>query len=367
FIRREEFPYRTVGGHKYDSGDYEAALRRALELSGYWDLREEQSRARKEGRLIGVGISSYVEVCNFASQSATVRIEPDGRVTVFTSTSPHGQGDLTAFAQIVADFFGIAMEDVRLVFGDTESVPYGSGTAGSWTLTSGGAAILTACERIREKMRKIAAHLMEARTEDVELSAGRFHVRGVPERSVGFGEVAAAAYDESMLPDGEEPGLEAYAHHVPRLTYPFGAHVVAVEVDPETLQPKVLKAVLVDDAGNLVNPMLVEGQIIGGAVQALGQALYEELVYDANGYLLTDNVTDYLIPTSCEVPEFVLDRTVTPAPNPLGTKGVGEAATIGFSQAVVNALEDALRQMGVLLEATPVTPNYLWTLLSSKR
>ncbi|MCS7127101.1 MAG: glyceraldehyde dehydrogenase subunit alpha [Thaumarchaeota archaeon] len=366
FIRRDEFPYKTVGGHEYDSGDYEKALRRALELVDYLKWREEQRWARQEGRLIGIGISTYVEVCNFASQSAKVRVEPDGKVTVFTSTSPHGQGDLTAFAQLVADYFGIGIEDVSLSFGDTQSAPYGGGTAGSWTLVSGGSAILSACERVAEKMRRIAAHLLEARPEDVELIGGRFSVKGVPERSVGFEEVAKAAYDESELPDGEEVGLEAYAHHVPKLTYPFGAHVAVVEVDPETGRVDVKRAVLVDDAGNVVNPMLVEGQVVGGAVQALGQALLEEVRYGPEGNLLTESLADYLVPTACEVPEFVLERTVTPAPNPLGAKGVGEAATIGFAQAVVNAVEDALSHLNIAIERMPVTPDYIWSLMRSK-
>ena len=358
FVRREEFPYRTVTGHTYDSGDYEAALRKALDLLGYRQMRGLKERARAEGKLVGIGLSTYVEVCNFASQSARVVVGEDGKVTVYTSTMPHGQGEQTAFAQLVADFFGIGIEDVRVFYGDTDLAPEGGGTAGSWTLTSGGAAILAACERVREKMLRVAAHLLEANPDDVVMEGGRFYVRGHEERAVGFREVAEAAHDEDALPEDVEPGLEAYAFHSPKLTYPFGAHAVVVEVDPETYQVRILKAVMVDDCGNVVNPLLVEGQLIGGAVQALGQALYEEVVYDSEGQLVTAALTDYLVPTAVEVPRFEIDRTVTPAPNPLGTKGVGEAATIGFAQAVINAVEDALWPLR--LEGSPAKPSYLW-------
>lgn len=358
FVRREEFPYRTVTGHTYDSGDYEAALRKALDLLGYRQMRGLKERARAEGKLVGIGLSTYVEVCNFASQSARVKVGEDGKVTVYTSTMPHGQGEQTAFAQLVADFFGIGIEDVRVFYGDTDLAPEGGGTAGSWTLTSGGAAILAACERVREKMLRVAAHLLEANPDDVVMEGGRFYVRGHEERAVGFREVAEAAHDEDALPEDVEPGLEAYAFHSPKLTYPFGAHAVVVEVDPETYQVRILKAVMVDDCGNVVNPLLVEGQLIGGAVQALGQALYEEVVYDSEGQLVTAALTDYLVPTAVEVPRFEIDRTVTPAPNPLGTKGVGEAATIGFTQAVINAVEDALWPLR--LEGSPAKPSYLW-------
>ncbi len=360
FVRKEEFPYKSVTGLTYDSGDYEAAMRKALDLLGYKQMKGLRERARAEGKLVGIGLSTYVEVCNFVSQSAKVKVGEDGKVTVFTSTMPHGQGEQTAFAQLVADFFGIEMEDVRVLYGDTDLAPEGGGTAGSWTLTSGGAAVLAACERLRERMIKIAAHLLEANEGDVVMEAGSFHVRGHEERALSFREVAAAAYDEGELPEGIEPGLEAYAFHSPRLTFPFGAHAVVVEVDPETYQVRILKAVMVDDCGNVVNPLLVEGQLVGGAVQALGQALYEEVVYDSEGQLITATLTDYLVPTAVEVPRLELGRTVTPAPNPLGTKGVGEAATIGFAQAVLNAIEDALWPLRI--DGSPAKPSYLWEL-----
>ena len=364
FVRKDEFPYRTVTGQTYDSGDYEAALRKALDLLGYKQMRGLKERARAEGKLVGIGLSAYVEVCNFASQSAKVKVDEDGKVTVYTSTMPHGQGEQTAFAQLVADFFGIGMEDVRVFYGDTDLAPEGGGTAGSWTLTSGGAAILAACERVKEKMVRVAANLLEANPDDVVMEGGRFYVRGHEERALEFREVAAAAYDEDALPEDIEPGLEAYAFHSPKLTYPFGAHAVVVEVDPETFQVRILKAVMVDDCGNVVNPLLVEGQLIGGAVQALGQALYEEVVYDNEGQLVTATLTDYLIPTAVEVPRLELDRTVTPAPNPLGTKGVGEAATIGFAQAVMNAIEDALWPLRI--DGSPAKPSYLWEIARSR-
>ena len=364
FVRKDEFPYRTLTGQTYDSGDYETALRKALDLLGYRQMRGLKERAKAEGKLVGIGLSTYVEVCNFVSQSAKVKVEEDGKVTVYTSTMPHGQGEQTAFAQLVADFFGIGMEDVRVFYGDTDLAPEGGGTAGSWTLTSGGAAILAACERVREKMVRVAANLLEANPDDVVMEGGRFYVKGHEERALGFREVAAAAYDEGALPEGVEPGLEAYAFHSPKLTYPFGAHAVVVEVDPETFQVRILKAVMVDDCGNVINPLLVEGQLIGGAVQALGQALYEEVVYDSEGQLVTATLTDYLIPTAVEVPRLELDRTVTPAPNPLGTKGVGEAATIGFAQAIMNAIEDALWPLRV--DGSPAKPGYLWEIARSR-
>jgi len=363
FIRPEEFPYTTVTGHVYDSGNYELALNRALEVVGYRDLRKIQAELRGSGRLLGIGISSYIEVCNFASTSAKVAVERGGRVKVISGTLPHGQGEGTAFAQIAAEALGVSIDDVDVIFGDTSLIEWGPGTAGSWTLSSGGNAVLEASRVVREKVLRLAAHLLEANPEDLVTEDGRISVRGAPEKHVTLKEVAEVAYDPSRLPSGFEYGLTAEKGYNPRLTYPFGTHVAVVEVDPETGRVEVKQLVLVDDCGRVVNPLLVEGQIIGGAIQALAQALYEEAVYDADGNLVTSSFGDYLVPTAVEAPEIIAERTETPAPNPLGTKGVGEAATIGLAQAVVNAVEDALAHLGVRITETPLTPGRVWGLI----
>jgi len=367
FIKPTEFPYKSITGHTYDSGNYEQALNKALELAGYAEIRAKQEELRRQGKLVGIGISSYIEVCNFASTTAAASVERDGRVKVVSGTLPHGQGEGTAFAQIAADTLGVDTEDIDVIFGDTNLVGWGPGTAGSWTLTSGGNAVMAAAKIVREKILKLAAHMLEARPEDLELERGRVYVKGAPERYVSIKEVAELAYDPSRIPRGFEYGLTATTSYKPSLAYPFGAHVAVVEIDRYTGRVEVKKLVLVDDCGRVVNPLLVEGQIIGGAVQALAQALYEEALYDQAGNLLTSNFGDYLFPTAVEIPEIVLERTETPAPNPLGAKGVGEAATIGLAQAVVNAVEDALAPLGVKIERTPLTPYNTWSLINAPR
>ncbi|MCS7142331.1 MAG: xanthine dehydrogenase family protein molybdopterin-binding subunit [Aigarchaeota archaeon] len=361
FIPPQSFPYRTPLGFVYDSGNYEGALRRALELVNYEDVKRLKSTVRD--RYIGVGISTFVEVCNFGYQSSYVKVEPSGLISVYTSTSPHGQGEETAFSQIVADRLGVSMEKIRVIHGDTDTIPYGSGTAGSWTLTSGGMAIINAVERIREKMLRIAASRLEARVEDLEMNDGRIYVKGTHDKYVTFEEVASIAYDQRKLPGGLEMGLTATGFYRPELTFPFGAYIAVVSVDPETYQVTLERVVMVSDCGKVVNPMLVDGQIAGGAVQALGQALYEDFVYDKDGNPLSVSFADYLLPSATEVPEFILDRTETPANNPLGTKGVGELSTIGLAQAIVNAVEDALWKMGAEIVETPVTPQRLYGVL----
>lgn len=367
FIPAEKLPYKTLTGFVYDSGDYAKALDTLLAAADYEELKKMRDELRKQGRYLGIGLSTFIEVCNFSYQSASVRVEPSGKTLVFTSTSPHGQGEETAFAQIVADALGVSIDDVQVIHGDTLAIPYGWGTAGSWTLTSGGNAILNACKQIRQKMVAIAAHHLECSPEDIEAEDGRFFVKDAPEKSVSFEEVAAMAYDPEKLPEGVEMGLAATSFYNPDLTFPYGAYLALVEVFPETGKVEVKKAVLVNDVGKVVNPMLVEGQIHGGAVQALGQALYEEVVYDENGALLTSSFADYLLPSATEIPEMVLQRTETPAPNPLGTKGVGELATIGFTQAIVNAVEDALSPLGIQIEKTPLTPYRVWSLVNTGR
>jgi carbon-monoxide dehydrogenase large subunit len=367
FIRPDEFPYKTITGHTYDSGNYEGALNKALELVGYRELRERQKELRRQGRLLGIGLSSYIEVCNFAPTTAIVSVERDGRVRVISGTLPHGQGEGTAFAQIAADILGVDIDSVDVIFGDTSLVGWGPGTAGSWTLASGGNAILAAAKSVRERLLRLAAHMLEVRAEDLEMGDGLIRVKGAPDRGVTIKEVAALAYDPSRLPQGFEYGLTVSTSYTPTLTYPFGTHVAVVEVDRETGRVEVKKLVLVDDCGRVVNPLLVEGQILGGAVQALAQALYEEAVYDQSGNLLTSNFGDYLFPTAVEIPDIVVDRTETPAPNPIGAKGVGEAATIGLAQAVANAVEDALAPLGIRVDKTPLTPFNVWSLVNTNR
>ncbi len=367
FIPPHEFPYKTPTGIVYDSGNYELALNKALELAKYKDLRAEQVELRKQGKYIGIGISSFVEICNFLYQSATVRVEPTGKVLVFTSTSPTGQGEETSFSQIVADTLGVHIDDVQVIHGDTLAVPYGWGTAGSWTLTSGGNAILKACNQIKEKILNISAKILEAKPEDLEVGEGKIYVKDSPQTNVSFKDVARLAYDQDNIPEGFELGLVATSFYIPQITSPFGTYVAVVEVLPDTGEVKLLKLVLVNDVGKIVNPMLVEGQIKGGALQAIGQALLEEIIYDENGNLLTDTLSDYLIPTAVEVPTILLDKTETPAPNPLGTKGVGELSTIGLTQAIVNAIEDALTPFGVRITETPVTSMRLWRLFISSK
>ncbi|MEM4281035.1 MAG: xanthine dehydrogenase family protein molybdopterin-binding subunit [Candidatus Caldarchaeum sp.] len=360
FIEPYEFPYDNGLGMVYDTGDYGKALDRLLEISNYKGLREMQKELRGKGVLIGVGLSTYVEVSNFLPQPAYVRVEKDGSLFIYSGTSPHGQGDETAFAQIASDTLGVPIEKITVTHSDTSLGPPGNGTAGSWTLASGGNAVLAACKRIREKMAAIAAHLLECRAEDLEFIDGAFVVKDDPSRKISVEKIAEAAYDAESLPENIDPGLEAVAHYVPQLTFPFGAHLAVVEVDTETGKVYLRKIVMVNDCGQVVNPMLVDGQVIGGAAQAIGQALFEGLEYDANGTLLTASFADYLIPTAAETPDMLTDRTVTPAPNPLGAKGVGEASTIGLAQAVVNAVEDAL---GKSVEKTPLTPYMVWSIL----
>ncbi|MEM0382217.1 MAG: molybdopterin cofactor-binding domain-containing protein [Nitrososphaerota archaeon] len=374
FIPKDMFPYRTPIVLTYDSGDYERAFRRALELAEYWRWREEQKRAREAGRLIGIGLSSYIEICGLGPsavaratgfglglwESTIVRVHPTGKVTVFTGGHPHGQGEETTFAQIVADKLGISIEDVDVVHGDTDLVPFGLGTYGSRTTPVAGGAIAIACDRIIEKGKRIAAHLLEVREEDVVFEAGRYYVKELPEKQKRIQEVALAAYTAGAreLPPGTEPGLEATIFYDPsNFTFPFGTHVCIVEVDPETGQVNILKYVAVDDCGNQINPMIVEGQIHGGVVQGLAQALYEEAVYDERGNLLTATLTDYLVPSAVEVPDIVTDSTVTPSPhNPLGVKGIGEAGTIASTPAVANAVLDALAHLGVRHIDIPLRP-----------
>jgi carbon-monoxide dehydrogenase large subunit len=312
--------------------------------------------------LLGIGIATYVEMCGFGPyESAMVRVEPTGTVTVLTGISPHGQGTGTTFAQIVADQLGADFDQVVVKSGDTATTPMGQGTMGSRSLAVGGGALVRAVASVREKARRVAAHLLEAAVDDIQLDAGRYQVRGVPDRSLTLIEIAAHAYTDE-LPDDLEPGLEAVNFFKPpELIYPFGAHVAVVEVDPETGVVRVPAYFTVDDCGPRISPTIVAGQVHGGLAQGIAQALLEEIVYDANGQLLSGSLMDYSIPRADDLPNFTLDKTETPTPhNPLGVKGIGEAATIGSTPAIANAVADALAHLGVRHLDIPLRPERVW-------
>ena len=376
FPRPKDFPYSTPTGVIYDSGNYEATLKKALEQVGYTKLREEQKRLWKQGRYLGIGLSTYVEICAMGPSSAmpaggwesgTVRIEPTGKVTVLTGASPHGQGQETSFAQIVADELGISPEDVIVTHGDTQAVPYGIGTFGSRATAVGGTAMFLSLQKLKQKLARMAGHLLKVDPKRIEIGEGKLFVKGSPKKSKTFLEVVQAAYMAKTLPAGFEPGLEATTFFEPsNFTFPFGAHVCVVEVDAETGDVHIRRYVAVDDCGNVINPLLVDGQVHGGIVQSLGQALLEEAVYDENGQLVTGELMDYAIPRAGDVPRLETARTVTPSPvNPMGVKGVGEAGTIAATPAVVNAVVDALRPLGVRDIPMPLKRERIWEILQA--
>ncbi len=364
FIPPDAFPYATPTGQRYDSGEYDKALTKALEISGYAALRAEQREriARGDRRLLGIGLACYVEMCGFGPfESALVRVEPSGTVTAFTGTSPHGQGHETTFAQIIADHLGVDFDQVVVRHGDTSNTPMGNGTGGSRSLAVGGSAMLQAAIKVQEKARRVAAHMLEANPDDVVLEDGRYQVTGVPARSLTLAQIAERAYGAD-LPEGLESGLEASDFfRPPQLIYPFGAHVAVVEVDRETGETRVRAFFSVDDCGPRISPMLVTGQVHGGLTQGIAQALLEEMVYGDDGQLVTGSLMDYAVPRADDLPSFVTDQTVTPTPfNPMGAKGIGEAATIGSTPAVVNAVMDALRPFGVRHLDMPLRPERVW-------
>ena len=383
FIPPDKFPYQTPVALTYDSGNYGRAMDRALEMVGYADLRAEQARLRAEGRYVGIGLSSYIEACGLAPstvvgtlgaqaglwESATVRVHPTGKVTVFTGSHSHGQGHETTFAQLAAAELGIPLEDVEIVHGDTGRVPFGMGTYGSRSAAVGGAAIHMSIQKIKDKGKQIAAHLLEAAPEDMDFEGGRFFVRGSPDRAKGFGEIALAAYLAHSMPAGVEPGLDATSFFDPsNFTYPFGTHVAVVEVSVDTGVTKLVRYIAVDDVGNVINPMIVDGQLHGGIAQGVAQALWEHGIYDANGQLLTGSLMEYAIPKADQLPAFELDRTVTPSPvNPIGVKGAGEAGTIASTVAVANAVMDALAPFGITHIDIPLTPAKVWQAVQDAR
>ena len=374
FPKLSEFPYATPTGVIYDSANYPKSLDLALKLSGYTKLRQEQAKARKEGRLVGIGLSTYVEICAMGPssampaggwESATVRIEPSGMVNIMTGASPHGQGQETSFAQMGAEILGLKPEDVNVIHGDTAIVPYGIGTFGSRGTAVGGTAAYKALMKLREKLATLAGFLMEEDPAKLVFEDMKIYSSAKPKKSLPFGEVVAAAYTAKKLPPNMEPGLDATHFFEPtNFTFPFGAHVCVVEIDKETGDVHLEKYVAVDDCGNVLNPLLVEGQVHGGIAQSFGQAMMEEAVYDEQGQLISGELTDYAIPRAADLPWLETDRTVTPSPvNPMGVKGVGEAGTIGATPALANAVADALSPLGVRHVDMPFKRERIWKLI----
>jgi aerobic carbon-monoxide dehydrogenase large subunit len=385
WIQRDEFPFTTVAGLEYDSGDYEKATARATELLGYDDLRREQQSRRERNHpvQIGIGISTYTEMCGLAPsrwlgregyiaggwEAATVRVLPLGKVEVVTGTSPHGQGHETTFAQIAADALGVPFDDVVVVHGDTRTAPLGLDTYGSRSLVVGGIAILKACEKVVEKAQALAAHQLECDPRDVEFSAGTFSVLGSAEQGKSIQELAFASFVAHDLPSGADPILTADAVLDPdTFSVPHGTHLAHVEVDTETGKVDLKRYVAVDDVGKVVNPLVVDGQIHGGVTQGIAQALFEEAVYDDDGNLLSGTLVDYLVPAAPDLPSFTTDRTETPSTtNPLGVKGVGETGTIASTPAIVNAVVDALRPLGVNDVPMPCSPMHVWQAINAAK
>jgi len=382
FIPKEAFPAQIPSGLVYDSGDYAAALDKALKIIDYPKLRAEQAEARKQGRYIGIGLCSYVEICGIGPsamlpptmkgggwESATIRMEPDCKVTVLTGVSPHGQGQETSFAQMIADEFGIGIDDVTVLHGDTAIVQYGTGTFGSRGTSVGGAALMMATQKLQAKMKKIASTMMETPPDQIVFHQGTMALASDLSKSIPMQKVVDAAYGYKVPIPGVEPGLNESAFYEPTAcTFPFGTHACVVEVDPDTGVVKFLRYVAVDDCGRVINPLLVEGQVHGGIAQGIAQALYEEVIYDENGQLLTATLMDYAVPKAEMLPHYELDSTVTPSPvNPLGIKGVGEAGTIGSTPCVVNAVHDALKPFGIKNLDMPLKPERIWRAIKSAR
>ncbi len=386
FIQPEDFPYDTgIGMLPYDTGNYEPALDKALQSVGYHELRAEQKRRREQGdsKLLGIGLSSYVEVCGVAPskwiglpgegwgaglwESANVKVHLTGKVVVTTGSLPHGQGHETTFAQLVADRLGVPYEDIEIEHSDTQAAPFGFGSYGSRSLSVGGTAIYKSVDKVVAKAKRLAAHMLEAAEQDITFENGVFSVQGSPEASKTIQEVALAAHVGYDLPDGMEPFLDETTYYdPPNCTFPFGTHVCVVEVDRDTGSIELLRYLAVDDVGNVVNPLIVDGQLHGGIAQGIAQALYEGAVYDDDGQLITGTLNDYAIPKASQVPWYELDRTVTPTPvNPMGAKGAGEAGTIASTPAVANAVNDAVAHLGIREIAMPMTPERVWRAIQS--
>ncbi|HLF43716.1 MAG TPA: molybdopterin cofactor-binding domain-containing protein, partial [Acidimicrobiia bacterium] len=362
FVQPGQFPYRSRGGYTFDTGEYEKALDKLLEVADYESLRRWQTEMRGQGKLVGIGLAAYVEVCGFEDWGAArIEVHNDGSVSLHVETLDQGQGHRTTFPQLVAATLGIGIDRVHLEQGDTASAPYGWGTSGSRSVAQGGSASYAAAEKVAAKAKRVAGHLLEASAEDITLANGVASVAGT-DVSVKWEEIAAAAL-AGNVPEGDDPGLAEEIHlRSGGLNFPFGMHLAVVEIDPETGVPDLQRMWAVDDAGNIINPMLADGQRHGGLAQGIGQALWEEVIYDEDGNLVTSSFVDYLIPTAESLPMFTLAATVTTTPtNPLGAKGIGEAGTIGSTPAVVNAVCDAV---GADLQV-PLTPEKIWRALQS--
>ena len=382
FIPPFEDGYEVATAVSYDSGNYISSFERALEMVGYEDFRKEQLEARENGKYLGIGLSAYVEICGAAPsavagtlgaraglwESANVRIHMTGKVSVFTGSSAHGQGHETAFAQIVSQELGIPVEDIDVIHGDTSQIQMGTGSFGSRSAAVGGAAIHMSTSKIREKAKKLAAHILEASEQDIEFEDGKLFVKGSPSEFKTIQDIALSSYYYTNdIPDDMEPGLEAMSFFDPKnFTWPGGTHIAVVEIEPETGEVNLLRYIGVDDVGNVINPMIVDGMVHGGAAQGIGQALQEEAVYDENGQLLTGSLMDYAVPRAEDLPMYELDRTVTPTKvNPMGVKGAGETATIAGSPAVINAVVDALAPFGVKHIDMPAKAEKVWKLMSN--
>jgi carbon-monoxide dehydrogenase large subunit len=376
FIRPEQFPFTSVLGWEYDSGNYAGALRKAMDMIGYEDLRKEQLEKRPRGELMGIGISSFTEIVGAGPSkqfdilgikmfdSCEIRVHPTGKAIARFGTKSQGQGHETTYAQIIAEELGIPADDIKVEEGDTDTAPYGLGTYASRSTPVAGAATAIASRKIREKAKKIAAHLLEADEEDLVWERGKFYVKGSPDRAKTIQEIAFAAYTNH--PQGMEAGLEAVDYYdPPNMTFPFGSYICVVDIDRGTGQVKIRRFVAVDDCGVRINPMIVEGQIHGGLTMGLAPALYEEISYDENGNIYGNNFSDYMLPTAVETPKWETGETVTPSPHhPIGAKGVGESATVGAPAAIANAVVDALWHLGVRHIDIPITAPKVWTLLA---
>ncbi|NCW83805.1 MAG: xanthine dehydrogenase family protein molybdopterin-binding subunit, partial [Acidimicrobiia bacterium] len=383
YIKKEQFPYTAFSGLTYDSGDHLAAAEKAAKMTDLAGVRAQQKKQNVAGatKLLGVGMSSYFEMCGLAPsrvlaslnysaggwEAATVRVLPTNKVQVITGTSPHGQGHETSWAMIAAEKLGVAPEDVDVLHSDTAISALGLDTYGSRSLPVGGVAIALACDKVIEKAKLIAAHQLECAAEDLQFAGGTFSVKGSPDRALPLAAIAFGAFTAHNLPDGCEPNLEAQvSYDPPNFSWPFGTHMCVVEVDTETGAVKILKYIAVDDCGNQINPLIVEGQVHGGVVQGIAQALFEEAVYDSDGNLKTSTLAEYLVPAASDVPAITTGHTVTPSPtNQLGVKGIGEAGTIGAAPTVINAIIDALSGLGVTSMAMPASPQTVWKTIQS--
>ncbi|MCK6693582.1 MAG: carbon-monoxide dehydrogenase large subunit [Thermoanaerobaculia bacterium] len=378
FIKKDQFPYKSALGWEYDSGDYHAALKKAMDIIGYDALRREQAEKRQRGELMGIGISSFTEIVGAGPSrhfdilgikmfdSCEIRVHPTGKAIARLGTKSQGQGHETTYAQIIAQELGIPAEHIQIEEGDTDTAPYGLGTYASRSTPTAGAAAAIAARKLRDKARKIAAYLLEVSEEDLEWDVNKFFVKGAPEKAKTIQEIVFASYTNHPL--GMEAGFEAtHYYDPPNLTFPFGSYICVVDIDKETGEIKIRRFVAVDDCGNIINPMIVEGQIHGGLTQGLAPAMFEELIYDEDGNMLNGSLMDYLVPTAVESPKWETDKTITPCPHhPIGAKGVGESPTVGAPPAIANAIVDALSHLGVTHIDIPITPQKVWNILREK-